>query len=93
MADTLGLANGDMVRLTSRRGSAVMRARLTRTIRIDTVFVPFHWGGDGCANLLTSTYTDPVSGIPEFKVCAVHVAREADHDRALSTCSASAIPA
>ena len=77
MAKTLGVAQGDRVRLTSRRGTAVVRARLTRTIRLDTVFVPFHWGGEGCANLLTSTYTDPVSRIPEFKVCAVHVARAA----------------
>lgn len=72
MAATLGIRHGDMLRLRSRRGVAVVRARLNRTIRLDTVFVPFHWGGEGCANLLTSTYTDPVSGIPEFKVCAVH---------------------
>ena len=52
------------VRLTTRRGAATMRARLTRTIRLDTVFVPFHWGGDGCANLLTSTFRDPVSLYP-----------------------------
>ena len=73
MGATLGIRHGDMVRLRSRRGTAVVRARLNRTIRLDTVFVPFHWGGQGCANLLTSTYTDPISGIPEFKVCAVHV--------------------
>ncbi len=77
MAATLGIREGDAVRLRSRRGTAVVRARLNRTIRLDTVFVPFHWGGEGCANLLTSTYTDPVSGIPEFKVCAVHVSAAA----------------
>lgn len=75
MAHTLGVAHGDMVRVTSRRGTATARARLTRTIRLDTVFMPFHWGGEGCANLLTSTFRDPVSGIPEFKVCAVQVLR------------------
>ncbi len=75
MARTLGIAQGDMIRLTSRRGHALVRARLVRTIRLDTVFVPFHWGGEACANRLTSAYTDPVSGIPEYKVCAVHVAR------------------
>ena len=74
MAATLGIRDGAMVRLRSRRGTAVVRARLNRTIRMDTVFVPFHWGGDACANLLTSTYTDPISGIPEYKVCAVHLA-------------------
>ena len=75
MARTLGIAQGDMVRITSRRGTALARARLSRTIRLDTVFMPFHWGGAGCANLLTSTYLDPVSKIPEYKVCAVQVAR------------------
>ncbi len=78
MAATLGIRDGDAVRLRTRRGTAAVRARLNRTIRLDTVFVPFHWGGEGCANLLTSTYTDPVSGIPEFKVCAVHVSAAAD---------------
>lgn len=73
MAKTLGIADGAPVRLTSRRGVALMCARLSRTIRMDTVFVPFHWGGESCANLLTSTFCDPVSGIPEFKVCAVLV--------------------
>ncbi len=77
MARTLGIKDGDAVRLTSRRGVATMRARLTRTIRMDTVFVPFHWGGAGCANLLTSTHRDPISGIPEYKVCAVLVERAA----------------
>ncbi len=71
MAATLGIVQGAAMRLRSRRGTAVVRARLSRTIRMDTVFVPFHWGGEACANLLTSTYTDPISGIPEFKVCAV----------------------
>ncbi len=75
MARTIGVKQGERIRLSSRRGSAIFSARLSRTIRLDTVFIPFHWGGDAAANLLTSTYTDPVSGIPEFKVCAVHVAR------------------
>ena len=37
----------------------------------DTVFMPFHWAGPGSANLLTNDAPDPVSGMPEFKVCAV----------------------
>ncbi|MCK8783969.1 molybdopterin oxidoreductase family protein [Roseomonas sp. NAR14] len=73
MARTLGIREGEPVRLTSRRGTALVRARFSRSIRMDTVFVPFHWGGEACANLLTSTYLDPVSRIPEFKVCAVRV--------------------
>ena len=44
---------------------------VTDGIRPDTVFLPFHWAGDLSANLLTNDATDPVSGMPEFKVCAV----------------------
>jgi assimilatory nitrate reductase catalytic subunit len=40
---------------------------------MDTVFVPFHWGGENSANLLTNAALDPVSRIPEFKVCAVRI--------------------
>ena len=71
MARTLGIADGEMVRLrhAARHGDC-SRARLEPSIRMDTVFVPFHWGGEGCANLLTSPALDPVSHIPEFKVCA-----------------------
>ncbi len=76
MARSLGIGEGDAVRLVTRRGEAVLRARPVRTIRMDTVFVPFHWGGAGCANLLTNGEAlDPVSRIPEFKNCAVRVER------------------
>ncbi|MDQ3812629.1 MAG: hypothetical protein M3347_01605, partial [Armatimonadota bacterium] len=53
--------------------SAVLRARLTSSIRQDTLFVPFHWGENGRANLLTNPALDPTSRMPEFKVCAVRI--------------------
>ena len=93
MARTIGVKQGDRIRLTSRRGSAIFVARLSRTIRLDTVFIPFHWGGEAVANLLTSTYTDPISGIPEFKVCAVHIARAGPGRRAASAEAAGRLPA
>ncbi|MDO9712637.1 molybdopterin oxidoreductase family protein [Paracraurococcus lichenis] len=74
-ARSLGIAEGDAVRLATRRGTAVLRARLVPTLRLDTVFVPFHWGGRGAANLLTNPVLDPVSRIPAFKACAVRVER------------------
>ena len=77
MARGLGVHEGDLLRLTTRRGSIVLPARISRDIRLDTVFVPFHWGGRASANLLTKAALDPVSRIPEFKACAVHVARVA----------------
>lgn len=73
MARGYGIREGDMVRLTSRRGAALLKARLTGDARMDTLFVPFHWGGAGSANLLTNAALDPVSKIPEFKVCAVRI--------------------
>ncbi len=66
---------GELVRLRSRRGTAVLRARVTDTIRPDTVFVPFHWGGDAAANALTNPALDPYSRMPEFKACAVALSR------------------
>jgi len=70
MARTFAIAEGDMVRVVTRRGAAVFQARLTSDMRLDTLFIPFHWGGAGCANLLTQAALDPVSKIPEFKVSA-----------------------
>jgi assimilatory nitrate reductase catalytic subunit len=73
MARTYGITNGDEVSLTTRRGTAVMKAQLTASIRMDTVFVPFHYAGRGRANLLTNPALDPISKMPEFKVCAVRI--------------------
>ncbi len=73
----LGLGEGDLARLTTRRGTIAVKARLVPTIRLDTLFVPFHWGEDQSANILTNAALDPTSRMPEFKVCAVRVGREA----------------
>ena len=68
-----GLHDGSPVRLTTRRGNADFRLRVTRGIREDTVFVPFHWAGRQAANRLTNPALDPTSRMPEFKVCAVRI--------------------
>lgn len=75
LARRLAVDDGDDVAVTSPRGTAVARARITTAIRPDTVFMPFHWPGEGMANAVTNDATDPISGMPEFKVCAVSVAR------------------
>jgi len=72
-AASLGVADGDLVELSNRRGSVRARALVAATIRPDTVFLPFHFAGTECANLLTQDATDPVSGMPEFKTTAVSV--------------------
>ncbi|WP_411126124.1 molybdopterin oxidoreductase family protein [Streptomyces sp. x-19] len=75
LADRLGVADGEPVAVVSRRGRAVAPARVSRAIRPDTVFMPFHWPGEGRANNLTNPALDPVSRMPEFKVCAVRIER------------------
>ncbi|WP_203940228.1 molybdopterin oxidoreductase family protein [Spirilliplanes yamanashiensis] len=74
LAGRLGIADGDDVAVSTRRGSATAPARLSTAIRPDTVFMPFHWGGAARANTLTNPALDPVSRMPEFKVCAARVA-------------------
>lgn len=71
LAARLGVAEGGDLLLRTRRGRARMRARLTPTIRPDTVFAPFHWAGEQTINDLTNPALDPASRMPEFKVCAV----------------------
>jgi assimilatory nitrate reductase catalytic subunit len=68
-----GFTEGQLIRVTSRRGVVVAPARLTHTIRTDTVFIPFHYADAGRANSLTGDALDPISKMPEFKVCAVRV--------------------
>ena len=50
-----------------------MRVRIEKGIRSDTVFAPFHYGGDVAVNLLTNPALDPYSRMPEFKACAVAI--------------------
>jgi assimilatory nitrate reductase catalytic subunit len=75
LADRLGIGAGDPIRVTSRRGEMTAPARLSETIRPDTVFAPFHWAGTQRANSVTSDALDPISRMPQFKVCAVRVER------------------
>ncbi|MFJ7990546.1 molybdopterin oxidoreductase family protein [Streptomyces sp. NPDC096351] len=73
VAERLGVTEGERVAVVSRRGRAVAPARITTAIRPDTVFMPFHWAGEGRANTLVNPALDPVSRMPEFKVCAVRL--------------------
>ncbi|MEV5919030.1 molybdopterin oxidoreductase family protein [Streptomyces pseudogriseolus] len=73
LAQRIGAAEGDPVAVVSRRGRAVAPARITTAIRADTVFMPFHWAGEGRANTLTNPALDPTSRMPEFKACAVRL--------------------
>jgi assimilatory nitrate reductase catalytic subunit len=77
LAARLGVTEGELLRLTSSRGVVTASARITDRVRPDTVFMPFHWSGPGSVNRVTNDATDPISGMPEFKVCAVDVIRAA----------------
>jgi assimilatory nitrate reductase catalytic subunit len=70
-----GVKDGDAVRVVTRRGSVVCRARIARSIRFDTIFMPFHFAAAGRANLLTNDAVDSVSKIPEFKIAAARIER------------------
>lgn len=71
-AAALSIADGEPVRVTSRRGSIVARAALNRRCGKGVVFMPFHYA-EAAANRLTNAAVDPVANIPEFKVCAVRL--------------------
>ncbi len=71
-AARLKVADGDMVDVSSRRGSIQARARVTPAIAPGTLFVPFHFA-QAAANRLTNGALDPVCAIPELKVCAATV--------------------
>jgi assimilatory nitrate reductase catalytic subunit len=75
LASSHGIGAGDTVCLETRRGRAYFTARLSPSIRLDTLFVPFHFGGAGRANTLTQAALDPTSKIPEFKISAVRISR------------------
>jgi assimilatory nitrate reductase catalytic subunit len=77
LAERLEISDGDWITVDSRRGDCTLRAQILRTIRPDTVFIPYHWAGRRSVNQLTISAQDPISKIPEYKVCAVRI-RKAD---------------
>ena len=66
--------DGELIRLTSRRGEIVAKAQVTQRVGAGLVFATFHFP-DSAANFLTNPALDPVAKIPEFKVCAVRVSK------------------
>ncbi len=74
-AASLGITDGELIQVLTRRGRAICKARFSRAIRLDTIFMPFHFAGLGRANTLTNDAVDPVSKIPEFKIAAARIER------------------
>jgi formate dehydrogenase major subunit len=71
-AERLGIADGSFARVTSRRGSIELTARVSDRETAGSCFIPFHFR-EAAANLLTIDEIDPIGKIPEFKFCAVRV--------------------
>ncbi|KAF0176392.1 MAG: putative anaerobic dehydrogenase [Limisphaerales bacterium] len=78
LAAKFGINDRDIVKVTTRRGEMTLPAQVVKSIRPDTVFIPYHWAGKKAANQLTNRALDPISKIPEFKVCACKVEKVAD---------------
>ncbi len=71
-ADALSIKNGQMIKVSSRRGSIEIASKISDRPLKGMVFIPFHFK-EAAANVLTNTATDPVCKIPELKVCAVKI--------------------
>jgi formate dehydrogenase alpha subunit len=71
-ARNLDIEDGDVVKITSRRGRIDIKTRLSRRVQAGTVFVPMHYI-EAAANVLTNDASDPYAKTPEFKVCAVNI--------------------
>jgi anaerobic selenocysteine-containing dehydrogenase len=80
-AARLQVADGDLLQVSSRRGTVQLPARLSESVPCGLVFVPFHWGdlfGEGnAANYLTISAIGRVAKQPELKFCAVNLERVA----------------
>jgi predicted molibdopterin-dependent oxidoreductase YjgC len=75
-ADALQLLDGDEVEVSSRRGTITTHVQVTDRIGKGVLFMPFHFA-ESAANVLTNNALDPIAKIPEYKVCAVRIARAA----------------
>jgi len=73
-AKELGIKNGQLVNVSTRRGKIKVMAKVTPDIKKGEIFMPFHFK-EAAANLLTNNVLDPVAKIPEFKACAAKIAK------------------
>ena len=73
LAEKLGIGDGEWATAETRRGAITLRAMVVTTIRPDTIFIPYHWPGEKSANRLTVAAQDPISKIPQYKVCGCRV--------------------
>jgi formate dehydrogenase alpha subunit len=70
--EKMGITDGQLVKITSRRGEVQAKAKLTERSAVGSIFMNFHFH-EAAVNLLTNPALDPIGKIPEYKVCAVRV--------------------
>jgi len=75
-AKKFGIEDKSMISVASRRGEITVRVNVSEKVESGTVFIPFHYA-EAAANKLTNAALDPVSNIPEYKVCAVKLSKAA----------------
>jgi assimilatory nitrate reductase catalytic subunit len=80
LAAVHGIEDGGWMKVESRRGAVVLKAKVVTTIRPDTVFIPYHWPGKRSANNLTQRALDPLSKIPEYKKSVVRLSKAGGPD-------------
>ncbi len=73
-ASSLKIKDGDKVKVVSRRGEVVVKAKVTEQSPPKVVYMDFHFA-ESAANILTNSALDPIAKIPEFKVCAIRIER------------------
>jgi len=74
-ANELGIRDSDWVTVRTRRGELTAPALVVKSIRPDTLFIPYHYGHTQAANILTNPVLEPMNKIPEYKVCAAAIAK------------------
>ena len=74
-ASALGIVDGETIKVVSRRGAVVAKAKVTDVSPVGVVFMTFHFA-ESPTNQLTNPALDPVAKIPEFKVCAVRIEKD-----------------
>ena len=75
-AKKLGVKDGDQVKVSSRRGSIELAAKVDERVDVGVIFIPFHYH-EAVANILTNPALDPIAKIPELKVCAARLEKSA----------------
>ena len=91
LAAKMGIADGDWTTAETRRGTITLKAQVVTTIRPDTIFIPYHWAGPKSVNQLTVAAQDPISKIPQDKVCGCRVRKADSPPDYAATCSSRSI--